>query len=73
MEPTGSAQGNQLDRIEIKLAELEGKVDAALTSVEKIRKYMMWTGIITIVVIIVPLFLMPLFVPAFLASQGVGL
>lgn len=72
MEPIDSGQGNQLDRVELKLAELEGKVDAAFASVEKMRKYMMWTGIITIAVIVIPLLILPLFIPSFLASQGVG-
>jgi len=62
----------QLDRIEIKLAELELKVDAAVKSSEKIRKYMLWTGIITVAVIVIPLLILPLFIPSFLASQGVG-
>jgi hypothetical protein len=62
----------QLDRIEIKLAELEGKVDATFQSSEKMRKYFVWTGIITVLAIVIPLLLLPLFVPAFLATQGVG-
>ncbi|HVY72729.1 MAG TPA: hypothetical protein VG984_01600 [Candidatus Paceibacterota bacterium] len=63
----------QLDRLEMKLAELEGKVDTVFASVEKMRKYTMWTGIITVAVIVIPLLLLPLFVPSFLASQGLGL
>lgn len=62
----------QLDRIEVKLAELEGKLDATYASAEKMRKYFLWTMIITVVVIVVPLVLLPLFIPSFLASQGVG-
>lgn len=57
----------------MKLAELEGKVDTVFASVEKMRKYTMWTGIITVAVIVIPLLLLPLFVPSFLASQGLGL
>lgn len=60
------------DEITIKLAELEGKIDAVYASVEKTRKYFLWTGIITVAVIVIPLLLLPLFLPAFLASQGVG-
>lgn len=63
----------QLDRMELKLAELEGKIDATFSSAEKTRKYILWTGIISVLVIVVPLLLLPLFLPAFLASQGVGL
>ncbi len=62
----------QLDRIELKLAELSGKVDQAQESAEKVRRYLMWGFWITVGAIIIPLFLLPLFVPAFLASQGVG-
>ena len=63
---------DQLDRIEVKLAELEGKIDATLRSSEKTRKYFLWTGIITVAVIVIPLLILPLFIPSFLASQGVG-
>lgn len=63
----------QLDRIELKLAQLEGKADATFKSSEKMRKYFLWTVIITVGAIIIPLFLLPLFVPAFLASQGAAL
>lgn len=62
----------QLDRIETKLAQLEAKVDALYSSSEKMRRYFLWTLIITIGVILIPLFILPLFLPAFLASQGVG-
>ena len=63
----------QLDRIEIKLAELEGKLDATFQSSEKMRKYFVWTGVITVLAIVIPLLLLPLFLPSFLATQGVGL
>ena len=62
----------QLNRIEAQLKEIEGKLDATFASAEKTRKIMLWTGIITAACIIIPLFLLPLFIPAFLASQGVG-
>ena len=62
----------QLDKIELKLVELEGKIDAVYASSEKMRKYFLWTVIIMVGAILLPLFLLPLFVPAFLASQGVG-
>jgi uncharacterized membrane protein YkvA (DUF1232 family) len=62
----------QLDQIQIKLAELEGKIDEVVASTKKMRAYAKWTAIITIGVIVVPLLLIPLFLPAFLASQGIG-
>ncbi len=63
----------QLDRIETKLAALEGKVDAVFASSEKMRKYFLWTLVITVVVIVLPLLILPALLPSFLASQGVGL
>lgn len=58
----------QLDRIEKKLAELEVKVDASFKSTERIRKYMLWTAVITVAVIVIPLLILPLVIPAFLSS-----
>lgn len=49
------------------------KLDATYRSAEKTRKIMLWTGIISIGFIIIPLFFIPLFLPSFLSSQGVGL
>lgn len=62
----------QLDRIELKLAELQGRVDAAAEGVEKMRTYMLWGFWLTIGCIVVPLVLLPLFVGPFLAAMGVG-
>ncbi len=59
--------------LESRLTVLETKVDAIFVSVEKTRKIMLWTGIITIAVIIVPLLIMPFLLPAFLAGQGVSM
>jgi hypothetical protein len=63
----------QLDRMEIKLAELEGKIDAVHASSEKMRKYFLWTLWITLGAIVIPLVILPAVIPSFLASQGVGL
>ncbi len=62
----------QLDRMEIKLAELTGKVDAVAASSEKMRTYAKWTAIVTIGLIVIPLLIIPLFLPAFFAASGVG-
>lgn len=51
-----------------RLADLEAKMDAVYASSEKIRKYLLWSGIIALALIIVPLFLLPLVIPAFLQS-----
>jgi len=58
----------QLDRIEIKLAELEGKVDQAYQSSEKMRQYMLWGFWITVGVIVLPLLILPVLLPVFLGS-----
>ena len=58
----------QLDRIEMKLAEVAGKAAEAAAGVEKIRKYMFWTAVITAAVIVIPLLLFPLVLPSFLNS-----
>ncbi|MEI7720113.1 MAG: hypothetical protein WCI89_02810 [bacterium] len=62
----------QLDRIEKKMVELEGKLDATYAAAHKVLVYIKWTGIITVAVIVIPLFILPFFIPSFLASQGVG-
>lgn len=59
--------------MEEQLNRIEQKLDATYAAVEKMRKYFLWTGIITVGLIVIPLLIIPLFVPAFLASQGVGL
>ncbi len=61
-----------------KLKELEQKIDLIYISTEKTRKYMLWTGIITIAVIILPLiglvFVLPSFMSSYVGSlSGLGL
>ncbi len=65
-------QDKQLDRIEVKLAELEGKVDAAYESAEKMRKYLLWGFWLTVAMIVLPLIVLPMLIGPFLASVGVG-
>lgn len=62
----------QLDRIEMKLAELTGKVDEVHKTTERMRLYAKWTAIITVALIVLPLLVIPLVLPAFFASMGVG-
>ena len=59
--------------MEIKLAELEGKLDAVFQSSEKMRRYFLWALGITVAAILIPLLILPAVLPGFLASQGVGL
>ena len=51
-----------------KISELEVKIDKVYASSEKVRKYFLWTGIITLALIIIPLFILPFFVSSFLQS-----
>jgi len=51
-----------------KIEELEKKIDATYQSVEKIRKYMMWTAIVTIVVIVLPLIGLMFVIPSFISN-----
>jgi hypothetical protein len=62
----------QLDRIEVKLAELEGKIDSIFKNSERQHKYFLWGFWITVACIVIPLLILPLFLPAFFASQGLG-
>lgn len=58
----------QLDRIEIKLIELEAKIDQATKNSEQVRKYLVWGFWITLAVILLPLLVLPALLPAFLGA-----
>ncbi len=58
----------QLDRIEMKLVSLEGKIDQMYESSQMLRKYMLWAFWITVAVIVLPLLVLPLFLPAFMGA-----
>ena len=49
-----------------RLDELEKKIDAIYISVEKTRKYLLWTFIATVVVFVLPLIGLAFVVPSFL-------
>ncbi|MFA5651935.1 MAG: hypothetical protein WC933_01050 [Candidatus Paceibacterota bacterium] len=51
-----------------KLIELEEKVNKIYISVEKTRKYFLWTMIITIVLFVLPLIGIILLAPSFLQT-----
>lgn len=51
-----------------KLAELEKKIDAIYVSVEKTRKYFLWTLIITVALFVLPLIGLIFAIPAFISS-----
>ena len=49
-----------------RLEEQDRKVDKIFVSVEKTRKYFMWTLIVTIVTIVLPLIALGIVIPIFL-------
>ena len=51
-----------------KLSALESKIDALYVSSEKMRKYFLWTLIITVALIALPLLVLPLVLPLFLQT-----
>ncbi len=56
-----------------RLAALETKVDAMYASVEKIRLYFLWTGIITVVLFVLPLIGLAFAIPSFLHTyENIG-
>lgn len=57
-----------------RFAVLEQKIDAMYASVEKLRKYFLWTGIITLALIVLPLIVLAFAIPSFINSytQQIG-
>ncbi len=51
-----------------KLLELEAKVDQIFISVEKTRKYFLWTMIITVALFVLPIVGLMFAIPSFLGS-----
>lgn len=62
----------QLDRIEVKLAELQGKLDEVGESARKARLYLQVALWVTVGAILVPLLILPMLIPAFLGALGGG-
>ena len=55
---------------ETKLAELTQKMDAIYASVEKTRKYLLWTLIGTVAAFVLPLLAALFIVPSFLSQYS---
>ena len=51
-----------------KIKDLSDKVDKIFVSVEKTRRYFMWTMIITIAIVILPLIGLVFVVPSFMTN-----
>lgn len=65
-----------MDEILKKLEEQQTKIDAMYVSVEKLRKYFLWTLIITGVTIVLPIialmFILPSAISALSGAYGIG-
>ena len=55
---------------EERISALEQKVNAIYESVEKTRKYMMWTGIVTIALIVLPAIGLVFAIPSFMSTYN---
>lgn len=51
-----------------KLLEMNAKIDEIYISVEKTRKYLFWTMIVTLVVFVLPLIALMFAIPSFLGN-----
>lgn len=54
------------NELKIRLEEQEKKIDAIYISVEKTRKYILWTVIATVVMFVLPLIGLVLLIPTYL-------
>ncbi len=60
-----------------RLDVLEKKVDAAYAAAEKVRKYIWWTGVVTLALIVIPaiglIFVIPQFINTYTTElNGIG-
>lgn len=51
-----------------RIVSIEAKIDAMYATVEKLRKYFLWTGIITVALFILPLIGLMFVIPSFISS-----
>ena len=59
--------------LEAKLEEIRALAEKAYRSAESTRKYLFWTGVVTIALIVLPLIGLALVVPQFLSSYSTSL
>jgi len=67
-----------MENIDKRLTTLEEKVNKVYESVEKTRKYFLWTMIISVAVIVIPLIVLMFVLPSFISNytsslSGAGL
>ncbi|MCX6790171.1 MAG: hypothetical protein NTV60_01440 [Candidatus Kaiserbacteria bacterium] len=51
-----------------KLEEIGAKADRAYEASEKVRKYLFWTGVVTIALVVLPLIGLAFAIPSFISS-----
>ena len=51
-----------------KLNQIEEKAEKAYQAAEKVRKYLFWTGVITVALIVLPLIGLAFVLPSFISS-----
>lgn len=59
-----------MEKIEDELIRLEEKIDAVYASVEKVRKYLLTTLIVTVVTIVLPIIIALIMIPIALSTFG---
>lgn len=59
---------NMDQNFEKRLSEMETKINEIYVSVEKTRKYFLWTMIVTLVVFVLPIIGLMLFIPSFIST-----
>ena len=59
--------------LSIKLDQIAAKADAAYKAAETVRKYLFWTGVITIALIVLPIIGLVFAIPQFISSYGTAL
>lgn len=55
---------------EERIAQLEAKIDAIYVSVEKTRKYLLWTMIVTLVLVVLPALGLVFAIPSFISTYN---
>jgi len=56
------------ENLDKKLVEIEKKLDAVHHSVEQMRKFFLWTLIITVVMVVLPLIGLAFVIPSYLST-----
>ncbi|MCE9541130.1 hypothetical protein K8R03_01050 [Candidatus Kaiserbacteria bacterium] len=58
------------DELRSRLDALEVKVDAAYNAAEKVRKYLFWTGVVTVALVVLPAVGLVFAIPSFISTYS---